>query len=178
MREKIALLALVNINELAENLVTEVRQSFEIFLPSWLFVDPAPLLQISILVCVLLWVLLQLYCVCWQKAHLGLLSGMSRHLNNVLDLSKKKANHSEIINLTVHFKASPANGQSSFLIMYILSSLTKWNPTFINIWVQVQNLNYLYQYSYIHYMYKIIVAHVQFNLGTSHLNIFDIIFTS
>lgn len=54
MREKIALLALVNINELAENLVTEVRQSFEIFLPSWLFVDPAPLLQISILVCVLL----------------------------------------------------------------------------------------------------------------------------
>lgn len=52
MKGTTALLALVNINELAENLVTEVRHSFEIFLPSWPFVGPASLLLISILVCV------------------------------------------------------------------------------------------------------------------------------
>lgn len=45
MKETTALLALVNINELIENLVTELQHSFEIFLPSWPFVRPAPLFK-------------------------------------------------------------------------------------------------------------------------------------
>lgn len=47
MKETTALLALVNINELIENLVTEGRHSFEIFLPSWPFVGPAPLFRLA-----------------------------------------------------------------------------------------------------------------------------------
>lgn len=47
MKETTALLALVNINELMQNLVTEVRCSFEIFLPSWPFVGPVSLFSFS-----------------------------------------------------------------------------------------------------------------------------------
>lgn len=47
MKETRALLALVNINELIENLVSEVRHSFEIFLPSWPFVGPASLFRLA-----------------------------------------------------------------------------------------------------------------------------------
>ena len=38
---------LVNINELIENLVSEVRHSFEISLPSWPFVGPASLFRLA-----------------------------------------------------------------------------------------------------------------------------------
>lgn len=47
MKETRALVALVNINELIENLVTEVRRSFEIFLPCWPFVGPASLFRLA-----------------------------------------------------------------------------------------------------------------------------------
>lgn len=47
MKETRALLALVNINELIENLVTDVRHSFEIFLPSWPFVGPTSLFRLA-----------------------------------------------------------------------------------------------------------------------------------
>lgn len=106
MKENTALLALVNINELVENLVTEVRHSWDFFLPSWPFVGPAPLLQISILVCV--W-----YCefcfssfVCADR-RLTLLC--YQECLSILIIywvsARKKANHSEIINLTYSFQS-------------------------------------------------------------------------
>lgn len=99
-KKKTTFLALVNINELMENLVSEVRHFFEICCrlgPLW----------ISRRACMPLGALLQFICMCRQKAHLGLPPGTGRHLNsNRLDFGKKKANHSKIKHLAYSFQTA------------------------------------------------------------------------
>lgn len=77
-------------------------------------------------------------CVHWQKAHLGLLSAMSRHLNDVLDSSKKITNHSEIINLTYSFQSFTTKC-TVFISghVYIVITITEWDLFFINFWVRI-----------------------------------------
>lgn len=74
MKEKksLALLALVNINEFLGNLVTEVRLSLEISLPSWPFVGLAPLLWICIL-----------GCMCYSEPHFSSIVCADRRLTLV-----------------------------------------------------------------------------------------------
>jgi hypothetical protein len=104
MKEKAAPLALVNINELVENLVTEVRHSwdFSAILP---LCGPAPLLWISIPSCVS-------YCefpfssfVCADRRLTLVYYQKSLGILIYWISARKKANHSKIINLTYSFRS-------------------------------------------------------------------------
>ena len=103
---------LVNINELIENLVSEVRHSFEISLPSWPFVGPASLFRLAY------------WGVCYCEPCFSSFMCADRRLTLVYyqeclgiliiywisTRQKKIANHSEIINLTYSFPSFTTKG--------------------------------------------------------------------